>query len=459
LRAEETHRIQEPRADLRLLKQENLPLEMPLPFRSRTAAILDGAEGQEIGISFREEVPRIPSTTYGSFGLYRYPAKFIPQVVAYVLESWGEPGQKVLDPYAGSGTTGLVARLYGLDYELWDLNPMLQVLHRVAIMQPKWVATKNFPSQLVESALKSTQEWLPQWSNLRYWYPEVVLPLLARVWGFYHSVQDEEIRNLFVVPLLKVTRTFSYNDPQRQKLSRSPKAMQRVDALLNGDWEQKFARMLHDEISTVLKKLAEYHALKWVSREVEANIFCGSDSLEMARQRCQEPSAAWDILITSPPYLQAQEYIRSVKMDLFWLGYTEEQIRFLSKQELPYKKVEAIPILSPTYEAYRERIQESHLRQMYEQYFHSVLGTLTHLSPRVHQRICLFVGPATIRGMAIPIDRIFAEHFAASGWRHEGTLVDKIVARVMFRSKFNPATGIEDHRMPTEHLVVLHRKD
>jgi hypothetical protein len=181
--AEETHRIQEPRADLRLLKQENLPLERPLPFRSRTAAILDSAEGQEIGISFREEVPRIPSTTYGSFGLYRYPAKFIPQVVAYVLESWGEPGQKVLDPYAGSGTTGLVARLYGLDYELWDLNPMLQVLHRVAIMQPKWVATKNFPSQLVESALKSTQEWLPQWSNLRYWYPEVVLPLLARVWG------------------------------------------------------------------------------------------------------------------------------------------------------------------------------------------------------------------------------------------------------------------------------------
>jgi hypothetical protein len=65
--AEETHRIQEPRADLRLLKQENLPLERPLPFRSRTAAILDSAEGQEIGISFREEVPRIPSNHIRQF--------------------------------------------------------------------------------------------------------------------------------------------------------------------------------------------------------------------------------------------------------------------------------------------------------------------------------------------------------------------------------------------------------
>jgi hypothetical protein len=43
------------------------------------------------------------------------------------------------------------------------------------------------------------------------------------------------------------------------------------------------------------------------------------------------------------------------------------------------------------------------------------------------------------------------------GWMHEVTLIDKIVARVLFRSNKNPATGLEDQRMKTEHLVILKR--
>jgi len=447
--------IKEPRFDLGTLAQTSLPLEIIYqPFRGTNRTDLANLDGQEITVSFRNEVPNIPSTTYGTFGLYRYPAKFIPQVVAYAIETWGQPGQKMIDPYAGSGTTGLVARLYGLDYELWDLNPLLEVLHSIAVMPPRPVPVKN----LVETVMKSTQQWLPQWINLHYWYPEPVLPLLSRVWGFYHNLEDEYTQKLLTVPLLKVTRIFSYNDPQRQKLSRSPKAIQRVDTLLNGDWQHNFAKLLYDEVLIVLQKLNEYQTLKWVNRNVQANIVCGKDSLDLVKH-CEPEKNQWNMLITSPPYLQAQEYIRCSKMDLFWLGYTEAQIRDLAKQELPYKHVEPIPILSETYAKYRHLINEPHLRQMYDQYFHSVLGTLTHLSEYITERMCLFVGEATVRGRSIPIDRIIAEHFVSQGWQHEVTLIDKIVARVMFRAKVNPATGIEDRRMPTENLVVLRKKN
>lgn len=41
---------------------------------------------------------------------------------------------------------------------------------------------------------------------------------------------------------------------------------------------------------------------------------------------------------------------------------------------------------------------------------------------------------------------------------HEKTYIDRIVSRVMFRAKKNPATGLEDQRMEREYLVVLRRR-
>ncbi len=447
----QTNHVSEPKFDLGALAQAELPMSIPYqPIRSIPA---DSAGAQrEVEVLFRKMVPRIPSTTYGTFGLYRYPAKFIPQVVAYTIEAYGAPGKRVIDPFAGSGTTGLVARLYGLDYDLWDLNPLLGFLHTVAIMPVRQLDI----SAIVEEVMHSKRSWLPQWSNLGYWYPEQIIPLLARVWGHYHHRDDSYVRNLLTVPLLKTTRAFSFNDHQRQKLSRSPKAVQRVQKLLEGDWEQRFAQMLYDELVTVLQKLHEYQKLMNEPQEVKANVLSGVDSLEMAT-RCDPSFCQWDMLITSPPYLQAQEYIRCSKMDLFWLGYSEDHIRRLAKQELPYKQVEPIAVLSETYNRYHQMIQEAHLRQMYERYFYAVLGTLDRLAECITERLCLFVGPATVRGESVPIDRIFAEHFVAKGWEHEVTLIDKIAARVMFRSKVNPATGIVDKRMPTEHLVILRR--
>lgn len=451
----QSDRVAEPRFDLGTLAQAELPVEIPYqPVRRWETWSGSAGAHREVEVFFREMVPRIPSTTYATFGLYRYPAKFIPQVVAYTIETYGAPGKSVIDPFAGSGTTGLVARLYGMDYELWDLNPLLGILHSIAIMPVERVDI----SQVVRGAIHSEHSWLPRWSNLYYWYPEEIIPLLARVWGYYHHHSDGYLRKLLTVPLLKTTRAFSFNDPQRQKLSRSPKAVSRVAKLLEGDWEQRFVQMLQDELIAVLQKLHEYHRLMSVPQEVKSTVLSGVDSLETA-MRCHPSRCQWDMLITSPPYLQAQEYIRCSKMDLFWLGYSEDHIRKLSKQELPYKQVEPIPVLSETYERYRQSIEEAHLRQMYERYFYAVLGTLDHLAPCITERLCLFVGPATIRGKGIPIDRIFAEHFVAKGWEHEVTLIDRIAARVMFRSKVNPATGIEDKRMATEHLVVLRRPE
>ncbi|MGC8843690.1 MAG: hypothetical protein ACP5QS_07105, partial [bacterium] len=93
------------------------------------------SDSKRIFLLFRNTIPEIPSTTYGTFAIYKYPAKFIPQVIAYVLKKYARPGMRIFDPFAGYGTAVIVARVYGYDYELWDLNPMLNIIHDTAVMK------------------------------------------------------------------------------------------------------------------------------------------------------------------------------------------------------------------------------------------------------------------------------------------------------------------------------------
>ncbi len=402
--------------------------------------------GGNQAVIFRDLMPNIPSTTYATFGLYKYPAKFIPQVIAYALTTYGHPGMSVIDPFAGYGTVGTVARLCGNDYELWDLNPLLQHLHSVAIMPP--IDTDS--EALVRNMMMHSEAFNPDWSNISYWYPEQFLPMLSKAWAFYHSLENDQLKRILLIPLLKTTRYFSYNDEKRQKLSRSPLAQKRVDRLESQDWQNVFAMMVLKNINQILAKLKEYASLS--PAPVKYNIRAGIDAstYEIEREH--------DILITSPPYLQAQEYIRACKMDLFWLGYSETLVKELGKKEFPYQDVPECPIHSNTYFQCLENIKEPRMTQLYQRYFYGVLGTLTRLQEHISQKLLLFVGPATIRTVPIPLDRIFAEHFEALGWKHEVTLVDTIVARAMFVYKFNPATRVKDSRMSTEHLVVLSRQ-
>jgi len=401
--------------------------------------------GEERKVLFRNLVS-LPSTTFATFSLYRYPAKFIPHVIAYVLENYAHPKMKVFDPFAGYGTVGIVSRIYGCDYELWDLNPLLETLHSVATLEPKEVDIK----ELLHQMTNFNEVFIPKWSRLHYWFPREFLSFLFKVWGFIHSLDDEYLKLLLTVPLLKTTRYFSFDDMQRQKLSKSPKSEQRISLLLTCDWKTRFFEMVEKQVEKVVKGIEEYWTLS--PKETRAIVKGGVDVLNTNLEEEK------DILITSPPYLQSQEYIRQAKMDLFWLGHSEDEVRKLSRLEIPYRDIEQQPIYSETFSSIRSEIEENHLRRVFDRYFWGVLGALTRLQEKVGSYLFLFVGRTSMRGRPIPIDRIFAEHFVKLGWVHEATLIDTIVTRRMFSYRLNPATKINDRRTPVENLVILRRE-
>lgn len=412
---------------------------------SHEESILAENSAKKVSILFRNTVPEIPSTTYGTFAIYKYPAKFIPQVIAYVLKNYAKPGMKIFDPFAGYGTVGVISRMYGYDYELWDLNPLINLIHDTAIMR----RPKINILELINEIKNSKYEFVPKWSNLSYWFPEEFIPVLSRAWGFAHSLKDEA-KYLLFIPLINVTRYFSWGDEKVHKLYKSKYSKKKIDNLLKKDWKHQFYVMLEKEICLLLKKVGEYNRLN--PKQVEYTIKSGIDTLETKLEKNV------NILITSPPYLQAQEYIRSTKLELFWLGYEESYIKELSKKEIPYRDVNPIKIYSENYYKFRDKIKESHLKTLYDRYFHAILNAFSSIGENITDYMFIFVGPAKIRTTSIPIDEIIIEHLKEFGWEHKVTYVDKIVSRVMFESHINPASGEKDSRIKTEHLVVLKRK-
>ncbi|MBD3405295.1 MAG: hypothetical protein GF411_04050 [Candidatus Lokiarchaeota archaeon] len=401
-----------------------------------------GNNPERLEVSFRELIPEIPRTTFGTFGIYGYPAKFIPQIVAYPIKKFAENNDVVFDPFGGYGTTGLVSKVYGHDYVLWDLNPMMKLIHDTAVMkQPE----TNIDSLLQE--LKASKiEFIPKWSRMDYWFPEEFVPMISRAWGYVHSL-DYHDSLLLKIPLVKTTRYFSWSDEKTHKLYKSKFAKRKIKELRKKDWKSLFYNKLKGEIRKLLEGIKEYSTLK--PQDVSYRIKSGIDTLNT------DLDEEVDLLITSPPYLQAQEYIRSTKLELYWLGHTDKDIRALGRKEIPYNEVKEVEINSETYYKYREQIKEDHLRLLYDRYFHAMVGTFSRIGKKVRNRMCIFVGPAKIRTTEIPIDEILVEHLTEEGWKHEMTYVDTIVSRVMFKSKVNPASGLKDERMRTEHLAVL----
>lgn len=416
--------------------------------------------GSREKVLFRDIVD-LESTTYATHGLYMYPAKFIPHVVRYAIENYTQEGDWIFDPFAGYGTVGIEATLTGRNAVLWDLNPITRILTLASTYKGD-INPTDF-----ELDWDYKKSFHPDLEGIDYWYPKEFYEVLSKIWGYWHyeifqnaNELEKIVAYIISIPLLKITRYFSYSDEKIAKLYKSKYAIQKVKQLLENNWFQKMQEMYWKNVQMVLKKLYKYREHE--PRDVKLEIFTSEkkgnklvvwDSLNQSLHREVK------LLITSPPYLQSQEYIRSFKLELAWLGYSGHDIRTLNKYEIPYNKVKPIKINSNNFYAIREevaKLKHPKLLKLYDTYFHSLVRFFDNNYSKI-ETVAIFVGPAKIRHLRIPIDEILREHLESLGFRHEKTLIDRIVARRMFNAKFNPATGLEDERTPTEHLLIMKR--
>ena len=398
-------------------------------------------------ISFRELVPEIKDTGYLTHAIFYYPAKFIPHVVRYALKSFTKEGDWVIDPFAGSGTVGVEAYVCKRNAFLLDLNPLLDYMIPLKVRTEKEELREDSLSQMLDGLEKSRHHFTPEWSNIAYWYPPEILEVLSRYWGFIKNSERNTYTSIIESALLKVSKHFSYAEHRTPKLFRSKSKLNYIEELLQTDWAEKLKKMIRSRSLETLRSLNDFAT--FTSHHNNYVQFRGGvDSSYFSLQR------EFDALITSPPYLQAQEYMRTVKMELFWLGYNDEEIRELSRLEIPYRKADRV-IQTPTLEKIRTELTRADLIKLLDSYFCHTINALENSMNqlRANATACIFIGNPLIDGIKVEIWRILMEYFTANGYFFENLYEDRIKNRQLFGTRKNK----NPDGMKSEFLLILRK--
>ncbi len=420
---------------------------MPVKTESVIPKKTVASDGIEL-VSFRELVPEITDTGYLTHAIVSYPAKFIPQVVRYAISTYTKEDDWIVDPFAGSGTVGVEAYLCKRNAVLLDLNLLLNHLMPMKVFQGKDLLRKEHLHTLLEEMQTDYKnQFIPAWSNVEYWYAPEILKLLSQYWGYIYNIEDNIYTRIIKTALLKVSKRFSYTEHRTPKLARSKRKLASIDELLQTNWRDQLIQIVYDHTLITLKKLNDFLTLTQ-SHGNQVEYYGGVDSSNFTVSR------EYDALITSPPYLQAQEYIRSTKMDLYWLGHNDDEIKQLSRLEIPYRKSDNI-VHTPSLDIVRNKLTRKDLCNRLDSYFCHTLNALENSINQLKPNgvACVFVGNPRIDGIEVELWRIISEYFTERGFTFEKVYEDRIKTRQLFSTRKNK----NPEGMKSEFLLILRK--
>jgi hypothetical protein len=257
------------------------------------------------------------ATRYSVHGLHEYKGKFNPQVAKAILNIFGiAPGQRVLDPFCGSGTMLVeCAHIGALGYGT-DLNPLAVFLANAkqqALATP--ADTLHAILGRLSASLKRTKRWQTKIANdargayLQAWFDLDVLQIIEIVGSKIRDVVGAHAP-IFLAIASNLLRDYSLQDPKDLRIRRRKSPLPEtpfVDALLAAC--AQFVERIEATQAVLGTKLSPGQAVR---RDVTA--------LEPA-----EFPALFDAAITSPPYAMALPYIDTQRLSLVWLGLLKPQ--------------------------------------------------------------------------------------------------------------------------------------
>lgn len=248
--------------------------------------------------------------------IHPFPARMAPEIALNTLSELKE-GQTVLDPMSGSGMVLSLAARRGINSIGIDLDPLARLISLVGatkINEQDAVLALNI---LLEKAKKIEpyEVTLPWIDNdietqkfISYWFAEKQARQLRAIVYYLvvdkKLIADEKIRNVLFVSLSRLI------------ISKEPKA-----SLARDTAHSRPHRTITENNFDIFEAfpISLKHVLHALSaNEITENTQC---YLGDARNLKDIKDGVIDAVITSPPYLNAIDYMRGNKFSLIWYGY------------------------------------------------------------------------------------------------------------------------------------------
>lgn len=286
-----------------------------------------------ISVNFRSFFPALNSADRSTHLIHPYPAKLLTHIPFLFLSNdlLSKPGDIVLDPFCGSGTVLLEARLANRNAYGVDANPLARLVARVKTSPIDPDELRRAFRQILRRIPKKPSGPCPDVVNLEHWFYPSTVKKLQCIHEAIEGIADSAARDFFLICFSVCIRKVSLADPRlsvpvRLKIGQYPEdhplqkeSDSHLRSLRRINVANVFSRVARTNIAR-MERLAAHESTSLVE------IPC-SDARDLAFEFSMngnrgKPLAnhSVQLVITSPPYPGAQKYIRSSSLSLGWLG-------------------------------------------------------------------------------------------------------------------------------------------
>ncbi len=350
---------------------------------------------------------------------FKYPCKFIPEIPRWAIRKYAIPSKQntIYDPFAGSGTTLLEAALcghcaYGADID--DIAKLIISAKTTQLSLEKIELLDSYYQTIVDAAKSSCECVQPVIKNISHWFSKETIETIGRMLAAIESFIDEGIRNFFLVCIASIIKRVSYADDMSPKPYVSSKIKKNPPMALD-----EFARIYTKYKSSICE-------LGMVAHLGDVTIVDGD------ARRCNLADNSMDLAISSPPYINAFDYARIMRLENLWLDKKSEELLLRHKREYigtesvgkyDYYKYSSILSESEYLNDCIERIvQLDKMRAtVVLKFFCDMQENLREIYRLLRQggRYVLVIGNSTIRGAEVQSWQVLCDIATAMGYDFE----------------------------------------
>ena len=261
-------------------------------------------------------------------GMFKYPCKFIPEIPRWALNKYSSKQGVIFDPFVGSGTTILEANINGIDAYGTEIDDIAKLITRVKTrkMSPEQMKIIQDCHVDLQHIIENVNypKYRPEINNLEHWFPVKTIEELGRIRTYVENIFDTQVREFFMVCMVSIIKKVSYADDTSPKPYVSTKILKEPQTVKKefSSITTRYMKMLYE-----LNELDDFGHCEIVE----------GDALNFKLDK------KIDLAITSPPYINAFDYGRTMRLENLWMGLlTEEGLRAKKASYVGTEKIKII---------------------------------------------------------------------------------------------------------------------
>ncbi len=246
-----------------------------------------------------------------------FPARMAPEVALAAISELPGNG-RVADPMVGSGTVAILAKICGHEFDGTDTDPLAVMLADVWCNPPDPAQLRDTGAYVLERARKRRVQRVEFGEEedrfVDYWFDDEAKRQLGDLAASISKVRHTRVRRglwcsfsrLIITKQSGVSRAIDVSHSRPHRVRR------------------KGATLPYDDFLRQVER---------VSRSLDPVAASGGGGTARIRRgdarNSRLPSSVYDLVVSSPPYLNAIDYLRSHRLTLVWMGYSLSYLRRL----------------------------------------------------------------------------------------------------------------------------------